>query len=247
MRKLLAAALALVPAFALALVTNTAHDLTYTGNAIYVNGAPTYFSACSFCHAAHHTAGTRGLWVRRGNQQAAFQGVPDGRTTAGTVLATTPANLYNSRQCLSCHDGSVALNETATYGVDASGTITGPSTWGVVGRTISGVWTPSTVVGDITTTGAYLPSLNGTHPVSVPYPGTAVAGYYGIVTGTCATGIASCTAQSTQVSLKAQNTGTYTGAYTVECQSCHEVHTPGTSGIFLRSVTGGLCQACHNK
>ncbi len=245
MRKLLVVALAIAPALASAAIVNSKHDLTFTGNSIYVTGQRSYQTVCSFCHSPHHAMTTRGLWVRRDPSAAAFIAPT---TTLGTSLATTTADLKNSKQCLSCHDGSVAVNETVSYPITATGPDTVNGTASTIGAVTNQQNAGSATIS--TGSGTYFPSLEGTHPVSVPYPPVgAVAGQYANVSNTCQPGIAICTdsAQAGDgVSLKPQ----LSGGQTVECQSCHDVHGSGATvatnhGMFLRASWG--CTSCHNK
>lgn len=245
MRKLIALAIAMLPAFAFAQIKNSKHDLLSGGagatNTIYVTGALSYQTACSFCHQPHHSSATRGLWVRA-DPTGAGTHYNATNTTAGTSLPQSVSELFDSKRCLSCHDGSVALREIVNY----LPTITGPDLsapeTNMIGTALvggNGEFMPGASAG-------FLPSLEGSHPVSVPYPtGGAIPGYYNTQVGGCNAGIFVCTSNSGAVSLK-PNTFGGVATYTVECQSCHDPHR-AASGVFLRSVSGGLCNACHNK
>lgn len=251
MRKLIALAVAVLPALAFAQITNSKHDLTYTGNSVYTTGQKSYVTACSYCHQPHHSSSTRGLWIREDPTLAVYTST---NTTAGTSLPTTTARLFDSKRCLSCHDGSIAVNEIVNYPVTSAGPNLSAGTTSLIGTTTTSAGAAGAGIvnaaGSLIGGPGFLPSLEGSHPVSVPYnlSGT-LPGYYQVQTTGCAAGIAACTSNGTaggEVSLK-PNTFYGTAAYTVECQSCHDPHY-ATSGVFLRPVGGGgLCSACHNK
>jgi predicted CXXCH cytochrome family protein len=103
-RALVALALAAAsgsPAFAE--VENTRHDLATPG--MRRNGEA--ISRCSFCHAPHTAAPARAMW----------SGTTGGRSyklyDSSTLKATLDQPTGASRVCLSCHDGTIALNDAA--------------------------------------------------------------------------------------------------------------------------------------
>lgn len=247
MRKLLVAAIAALPALAFGAIANSAHDLTGTTG----SGTPIFFgtsngarTACSFCHAAHHTSSTRGLWIRTAPTAGGWQTTTT--TSRGTALPAAGALNFGSQVCMSCHDGSVALNQTQYYAVAGTGEVDATE---FIGGAIGGVDAANaTLVGSgyyLTGGPAAFPSLEGTHPVSVPYP-TGVTGYYSTGSSNCtAVGAAYCVQGAGDVGYaqKIVQTG---AAFTVECTSCHDPHV---GGIFLRPMPPGSsrCSGCHNK
>ena len=249
MRKLLAVAVAMFPALAFAAIVNSAHDLTASTliNFGTTNGAR---YSCSFCHGAHHTASTLGLWVR-GTPGATGAGwTVTTQTSLGTALPGKGATNHGTQECLSCHDGSIALNTTQYYPI--AGVLNDPATTGTIGGAAAG-----TDIGNLDATNhlvggsSAFPALEGTHPVSVAYPPVnAQAGtYYTVATSGCtAIGAGFCV---TNPNLPAAGLATKIvrqagGNYTVECTSCHDPHV---GGIFLRPMPSGSnrCAACHNK
>ena len=102
-------ALALVPALARAApgdgIQGTLHDWSGAG-------APTFVGAglCTFCHTPHKANSTLLLWNHTLSQNNFSWDVPE--TTAGTTFPTIAGQTYkgNTAKCLSCHDGSVAVN-----------------------------------------------------------------------------------------------------------------------------------------
>ena len=67
--------------------------------------------ACSYCHAAHSGL-NRGLW----NQKLTTQVYNVYASNSEKNLGTQPTLGQSTNQCLSCHDGTVAVGTTVVYG-----------------------------------------------------------------------------------------------------------------------------------
>src|SRR5580658_5579472 len=67
--------------------------------------------ACAYCHAPHSGL-NRGLW----NQQLTTQTYTTYSSDTATNTGTQPTLGRSSNQCLSCHDGTVAVGTTVAYG-----------------------------------------------------------------------------------------------------------------------------------
>jgi len=67
--------------------------------------------ACAYCHAPHSGLNT-GLW----NQKLTTQSYSTYTSNTGKNIATQPTLGGVSNQCLSCHDGTVAVGATVAYG-----------------------------------------------------------------------------------------------------------------------------------
>ena len=75
--------------------------------------------ACSYCHAPHSGL-NRGLWNQTLTRQNYTTYTSDTEKNAGRQ----PTLGYASNQCLSCHDGTVAVGDTVAYGqVTTSGSM----------------------------------------------------------------------------------------------------------------------------
>lgn len=212
---LLALALvALVGAGALAGIANSKHDLSATSSAEIrsINES----QICIFCHTPHSANPAVPLWNR-----AALPGTPaftvyQSSTLQGTVDSFPTGG---SDLCLSCHDGTVALNNILNT---------------------SSVGTPTMVTSTKLTNGmlndtstAYLGrDLSNDHPVSITYNHTADLGLRAPSGNYVVSG-------SMQLPLFNNK---------VQCGSCHNVHDP-TNTPFLRYANTGsqLCLVCHNK
>jgi predicted CXXCH cytochrome family protein len=67
--------------------------------------------ACAYCHAPHSGLNT-GLW----NQKLTTQSYSTYTSNTGKNVTTQPTLGSVSNQCLSCHDGTVAVGATVAYG-----------------------------------------------------------------------------------------------------------------------------------
>lgn len=152
---LIAGAAMIASSAAFAGIVGTMHDWSTTGAAGQGQslGATPGDQVCVVCHAPHGTAGAGTLlWNRTysGGSSYVMYGAASaglaGTTAAGTATNTTPGSV--SILCLSCHDGTVGLEQ---YAGNSTGTtvMTGAAAIGV--------------------------DLNQEHPIGVPY--TAGAGF----------------------------------------------------------------------
>ena len=111
-----------------------------SGASIYV---PSGNLGCTYCHAPHNgLGGVTPLW----NQQLSKSTyTPYNSTTYHQVGNTQPPLGVTSSLCLSCHDGTVAVGQTAAYGK----------------VTTTGSWTPGDTFGQ---------DLTSSHPFSLVTP-----------------------------------------------------------------------------
>ena len=167
----------------------------------------------------------------------------DPQTTGGTNYPTFAGDTYKgiSSKCLSCHDGSVSV--------------------GLVGH-----WNAGSNVdfGNGPVTGVFLiasgGSLDGNHPVAMPFPYLNAANTYnGSTNG--AEAVLSGWQNPVDPDIRLFNddglgnisAGAAIGQTGIECTSCHDVHNgPAATGDFLlRGDLGGeadyICTKCHDK
>jgi predicted CXXCH cytochrome family protein len=141
MKKAIAIALALVAGSASAAVVNSKHNMgNYTGQ----GGAVGAGDVCYFCHAAHNTGTIAPLWARTNPTNGGYQTFSSG--TISVNIAGTVDDF--SLACMSCHDGTVAVNQTikGKLGTNAG------NVYVAVGNTRIG------------------PDLRNDHPVSLQWP-----------------------------------------------------------------------------
>ena len=84
------------------------HNLGPTSKSPIVGARP---DSCSYCHAPHSGLNT-GLW----NQKLTTQAYTTYSSDTQTNKTTQPLLGSDSNQCLSCHDGTVAVGSTVAYG-----------------------------------------------------------------------------------------------------------------------------------
>jgi predicted CXXCH cytochrome family protein len=221
---------------ALAGVAATKHNLSTshaaTGQTVYSSDNT---EICVFCHTPHdaiknnaitlwnHTLSTvtnYGVYT-----SPTFDAGGVGGTIADLGIGTNLANATASNLCLSCHDGTVAINSfnnasninltTTMVGTKADGSLLAPVAGG-----------PSTNLGN---------DLTNDHPVNFTYDAALVAKDATLITPGDATG----NGLANGLKLFGQK---------VQCASCHDPHT-SAQPVFLRASMAGstLCLSCHNK
>lgn len=234
-------------------ITATRHNLSSarsgaptTGN----SGGTVIYSTnqdqlCVWCHTPHAgaTGGGAPLW-NKSITGATFTVYPT--TVAGTAPATT---IYNgSRICLTCHDGTLAINQV----------INAPGSGGVnsAGSQV-GAW-QGTAAGNIipTSSAANLGNnISNDHPVSIEFsapsavtdnnPASLRVTTYALASTT--TWLARRTVANPAISdiLVASGGG---GRTYIECVTCHDPHTEANA-TFLRATTTAsrICLTCHDK
>jgi len=218
-------------------------------------------TVCGVCHTPHHADPNSGpLWGHQSISTAGWtmyaatigQGAassPGANVKYGTVTAPNPSSLA----CLSCHDGSVAIN---AYGSPANNTVN-------ASIFVSG---NAAISADQSLT----KNLSHSHPISF---------HYQDVVGTGSGKDQWIYDQSSPVLVPTANSSTFTpgpdmtikgflldGQGNLECSSCHDVHAQQGSaydpvlnpklvkinGTAANTVNGAqtgslLCRSCHNK
>lgn len=263
-------AVAVAPA-AVAGISATKHNLG-SSQTLSVNKTTATAEICVFCHTPHasNTDAPVPLWNRKlGGQSYSMY------SSSTLDAAQAPMSASPSLACLSCHDGSQAMdsviNQPGSGGYNAAGARMSPTNW--TGATVSnGSGAGSGVLqAGITLIGT---DLRNDHPVSIQYGG-------GIIDAakckpSCASGAGSFKDQDFQGLSSSNINGTdywwverggagrqrtdlilytrtdglnSTGAEPfVECATCHDPHV-SDKPTFLRVDNAGsnLCLACHIK
>jgi hypothetical protein len=206
----------MVAQIAKAEIKNSKHDLSSNST----GGIKSQINdICVFCHTPHNSNldSTAPLWNRSVKSTGYTQ-------YTGTMKASPSQPKGVSAACLSCHDGTVAL--------DTLKNTIAPQTFSFDNAKTSA--TNKNLAGAVGLLGT---DLSNDHPISIAYGAT---GATGLRTVTVATGLG----------IKLYGAS---GSETVECASCHDVHEPGTTSAgtapFLRTSNLGslLCLACHSK
>jgi len=216
-------------------ILNTKHNLSASGPGDIKAVSETRI--CVFCHTPHNgSMAGKPLWNRAtpvGNY--AYTSEYMSRTNYPKIgnlgsLRDEPGSL--SRQCLSCHDGTIAIG--ATYVI--KGSILGDNI--IEMRGLNAVGTLSD--GDMGHLGTNL-SLH--HPVGVKYSPNIIVPF----------GVGSKTIELKQIPSDSVKLFNYNNEPYIECSSCHNPHTENKK--FLRSQTNtnhgeninNLCNSCHDK
>ncbi len=226
-------------------IKNTAHDLSST---IYTTAAELAAGdrICIYCHAPHNVvkaadAATLGinyvpLWNHKFSQATTYN-----TYTNGTDVPNLTSHQLNavigqpggvSKLCLSCHDGSVGVNEYGNFytsnstGIGTSGNLKGNGT----GTKIANA---AKIIGAVTgTTG----DLSNHHPIGFDYAAVA--------------------AVDDEIADPSTMMNTY---YTIsqllwqgkmECTTCHDVHNTKNEGlkfVWKSDNKSAFCLTCHLK
>ena len=236
-------------------ITSSKHDLSnLTGIGDLYGQTDELDRICIYCHAPHHTmqeADSEGikylpLWnhavtsLYYNTYQSDFGDGPDSVGTAVLDAVSgqfADRHLFNgadtigepgsvSRLCLSCHDGSVAVNE---YGFDP-------------GRDESKGAGGSFIASQFKIGGGG--NLTNHHPIGFKYTDVVlVDDEINPVTTLISPGLGGDHDGTTIGSLL------YNGGY-MECVTCHDVHNSKNTGetfLWISDQNSQFCLACHNK
>jgi hypothetical protein len=225
------------------------HDLS-NGSAVRNSNATINGQTCVFCHVPHGGSTNMPLWNRSNPTGAAYQLYTS--STMKTVATGAGVAAGISGACMSCHDGTIAMDVVTNVNGLPFGTVpTGGSVAFTAGPSRKATYTNGTG-GSANIMSGGLPSmgsdLRNDHPVAVVYQTaqTADPTHYTLVTQVGARIYVNGAAG--QLPLY----GTSTANATLECASCHDSHNNslnGTNGGFLRVANTGsqMCKTCHNK
>jgi predicted CXXCH cytochrome family protein len=198
-------------------VAETKHNFTsatYSPNAFFYGTR----QLCVFCHTPHNGDQSVGALWNHENTPTAY--LPyDSPTMDMTV--SPPHN--GSLVCLTCHDGTIAVNSLNNLpGPETTGNYGTPGGSGLDG---SGKLTSSSH--------AYVgQDLRDDHPVGVTYDASKDASGFHAKTG-----------DNQQYPDKLLDDGLY-----VECNSCHDPHNNINSNFLIESNDNSqLCFRCHSK
>jgi hypothetical protein len=248
---------------ALAGIASTKHNLTSSSNTNHITGSSAGTEICVFCHTPHgsETAIKAPIWNRAssGNTYTTYATMASSTLDSPEVLAAGSVSLA----CLSCHDGTQAMD--SMMNAPGSGNTAIGGTW--AGNVTNGKLN----AGLMTNLGT---DLSNDHPIGIAYcgghndAGTTCADKdfkaptqigtlkrWFVETGVNSWGGAAGKDKTDMILFTRDFNvgGTQTAQGSVECASCHDPHVESknsTSQVaFLRvSQEGsGVCLACHTK
>jgi hypothetical protein len=270
------ASLALLSGAAAAQITNTPHNFTASGGANNVAETTGTDQICVFCHTPHGSDTTAAvpLWNKTIPSAAAYQTY---NSIAATATSSIDGEIVNvgsvSAACLSCHDGTQAMDNM----MNAPGSGTGLG----VGVSQGYTWTDAGTGGVIRNGIANLDQdLTNDHPIGIEYCGGGITtttlntcgdkdfidsaggplaeagkrlqydsdkGIFWVDTAAGTVG----TREKGDIALFTRSDFTAAGGPSVECASCHDPHkAKGSDDVhFMRVATAGsaICLACHVK
>lgn len=218
-------------------ILDTKHNLSSSGTGTVKSSSEG--EVCVFCHIPHNAQTGKPLWNRVMPSSSYTMYSSDylerfNYPTPDDLGASndTPGQL--SRQCLSCHDGTVAIGDVYVVRGTLLGNNISVSNTNANGTLKS---TSSAFIGQ---------DLSAHHPVGIEYNPSLSINF-----GTGTRSIELKTTPSTPIKTYSYNG--YTGKSYVECSSCHDPHKDNTK--FLRVDSGGshganikaTCTACHQK
>ena len=234
------ALVALTPGASRATLLGSTHDFSSSGAAgnystmgiatfVWGGETNTYQNPCQVCHIPHkaaaYSAANAPLWnhATATNATTKYVTYDQAGSSHFNALGLGSLTLGSSVACLSCHDGSIAVNQS--YGK------TSFNGNGGVG-TNAPSWSIETVGGST--------DLTHMHPIGVSY--SSAKSVDPDLQATPALNSGTTFARM----LKGPQ-------QTVECASCHDIHrTIGASATVSHSLivdlnNGALCITCHNK
>jgi predicted CXXCH cytochrome family protein len=215
------------------------HDFS-GGSAIRTTDASINGQTCVFCHTPHGGSNSIPLWNRNAPTGAAYQlytsTTQDTTTTAGQIAGSV------SGACLSCHDGTIAVDVLANVNGVAFGPAVSFTRQGTAKATFSagGAGANNVMSGGLPFIGT---DLRNDHPVSIVYETARAA-----TAAEFNTQVLNGTKITVGAGLPLPLFGTSTANATVECASCHNAHN-NTLGNFLRKAnsSSAMCATCHIK
>jgi predicted CXXCH cytochrome family protein len=209
----------------LASVVDTKHNLSATAGANRIADYSTNEDqVCIFCHTPHQAAPAAPLWNHRRSLVAAY-GVYQSPTLNATDITDIGGGIDTSNLCMSCHDGTIAVNDlvvpSARVGVNP--TMGSGHELDATGRISSD---RSANLGS---------SLSNDHPVNFTYNAALATADTGLVTPF-----------STQWVDAARTLPLFGGK--LQCASCHDPHDSTNEPFLNKSNQGSqLCLTCHVK
>jgi len=214
------------PAMAQSNVIDTKHNLSsFAGADQMTDRSTNEDQICVFCHTPHQAAPAAPLWNHTQTATASY-GVYASPSLEATDISDIGSGSDDvSNLCMSCHDGTLGVNELGNPANDtgANPTMGSGTELDASGRLLA------TVPGNMGTT------LSDDHPVNFTYDAALAT-----ADGELATPVSASYVDA------AQTVPLFGGK--VQCASCHDPHD-NTNEPFLTATNAGslLCSTCHLK
>ncbi|MBI5894448.1 MAG: cytochrome c3 family protein [Deltaproteobacteria bacterium] len=231
-------------ASAFAGIANSKHDLSSNSSAAIraESGVAGADQLCVWCHTPHAAVTGQGvpLW-NKSITVASFTTYPT--TIGGTAQVPADSIRPMSKICLTCHDGTLAINIV----------INAPGSGGYVatGATAGGDWVGLGATNKLNSTygASFLDTdLSNDHPISILYSAISATTSANPASLRVTTEVSTIT-DAAWISRSKSDTkisGQLVGGY-IECVSCHNPHST-TNQLFLRGTTAAskICTTCHD-
>jgi len=257
---------------AMAGIALTKHNLGASGQYNYTTSTT---EICVFCHTPHggDSSAAVPLWNRTLNATSSYTTYSQLGTSTLDSASTSIGSV--SLACLSCHDGTQAMNVVINSpGSGTSGDVNKNGTNYISnasgadctddGFGSCGGFNEFNMMSQVSSEMIYLGTdLRNDHPISIQYAGSVGGGtsndadFHPALSVTVASGTtvyyidtnADSAKDKHDLPLYNRTEGTLTGEPLVECATCHDPHTQNTT--FLRNSAGNngsaTCLSCHDK
>lgn len=237
------AALTFAAGSADAAISTTKHNLSSSGTGANKTDVG---QICVFCHTPHGSATGASVPLWNKTLPAAGTFTTYSSTNSSTIDGIVETVGSVSIACLSCHDGSQAMD--TVLNAPGSGTA-----WGT-----APTWTGASTITGIANIGK---DLTNDHPIGIQYGGGDGGTYAG--SGDADFNQATKSGTADQWWVNTTTTGSTAGRektdmilYTrdstgnkpfVECASCHDPHSANPTFLRIENTESKVCLACHNK
>ena len=206
-------------------VVDNQHNLSSTAGADQILDRSTNEDqVCVFCHTPHQASPAAPLWNHNQTAVASY-GTYDSPTLDAADVTDIGGGLDVSNLCMSCHDGTLGVNDLGNPANDTGGN---PNMGSGNELNASG----QIAAGRPTNMGT---SLSDDHPVNFTFDAALATADGELVTPVSASHVDA-----------AQTVPLFAGK--VQCASCHDPHD-NTNEPFLTKTNSGsqLCSTCHLK
>jgi len=178
-----------------------------------------YGEGCGYCHASHKGAVERPLW-NRFTPTGPYRMYDD-----GLDMIADPQPTGNSLSCLSCHDGTLGLDEV----IDLPNSYIGPGPALTLIDECEDCHSGGDPDGGHDFEGVYFDTdLRDTHPISVLYDPSMASGFRSIA------------------AVEAAGLKFFDGK--LQCMTCHDPHSQSFVPFLRISNSGGsFCLNCHTS